>query len=214
MTVLIIEDHPITSMGLKMLIDENFEDAKVNIAPYAKEALAYVKKVNYDIILLDIGLPNTDTQSLLYNLKRYAENAKILVCSNYDESLYAMSYISMGASGFVHKSSSGPQIINAIKMLLDGQIYLSQDVLRNSLTSSNQEMLNNSNIGSHFKSRLSNRELEVLSHLLQGKRIKDISKVMNIHQTTASTLKKRIMTKANVDNLIDLKKKADTHDIK
>jgi DNA-binding NarL/FixJ family response regulator len=205
MNVLIIEDHPITAMGLKVIIEENFENPKVDIAHNGKEALNFVKNKAYKIILLDITLPNTDTQSLVNKLKRVTENTEILICSNNDPNMYAMNYISMGASGYIHKSSSKQQMVTAINTVLEGQVYVSKEILQNSLNNKGQVIGQQKKLINH----LSNRELEVLTHLLNGKRINDIKATMNIHQSTASTLKKRIMEKANVDNLMDLKKKAD-----
>lgn len=205
MNTLILEDHPITAMGLQIAIEENFINASVQIAADGKIALNMVKNETFALIILDINLPQTDTQSLIYNLKQHNEGAEILVCSINDERGYAMSYVSMGASGYIHKSSSAEQIITAIKMVLDGQVYLSKDVLQNSLSKTNKLSGMNKNAAPQF----SNRELEVLTHILNGKKIKDISEIMNIHQSTASTLKKRVLQKASVDNIIDLKKKAD-----
>jgi len=70
MNILIIEDHPVTAMGLKLIISENFESPKIEIAYTGKEAIDLVKQKYYDVITLDITLPNTGTQALLYNIKR------------------------------------------------------------------------------------------------------------------------------------------------
>jgi len=205
MNVLIIEDHPITAIGLKMLVDDNFEEAEADIAHHGKSALKMAKDKAYHLIILDISLPQTDTQKLLENLTIISKDIQILLCSNHDANIYAMPYISMGASGFVHKSSSEQEIVSAIKSVINGQIYVEKEVLMNNLNHKTKVKTQNKPISNIFSSR----ELEVFTHLMEGKRIKDISEIMNIHQSTASTLKKRIMEKANVDNLIDLKNLAD-----
>ncbi|HKK63994.1 MAG TPA: response regulator transcription factor, partial [Bacteroidales bacterium] len=117
MRFLIVEDHPITAMGLKMIIEEDFDNPSVDIAHNGKETLSLLKNNTYTVIVLDITLPDTDTQSLLSNIKRISENTEILVCSNSEPKLYAMSYISMGASGYIHKSFSTQQLVTAIKMV-------------------------------------------------------------------------------------------------
>lgn len=205
MNVLIIEDHPITAMGLKMLVDDNFEKTEVDIAHNGKSALKMAKDKAYHLIILDISLPQTDTQKLLENLTIISKGIQILICSNHDANIYAMPYISVGASGFVHKSSSEQEIVSAIKSVIKGQMYIEKEVLMNNLNHKTKVKTQNKPINNIFSSR----ELEVFTHLMEGKRIKDISEIMNIHQSTASTLKKRIMEKANVDNLIDLKNLAD-----
>lgn len=205
MNILIIEDHPVTAMGLKMIITENFESPKIDISHQGQEALDEVKQENYDVIILDITLPNTDTQTLLDNIKRISKNSEVLICSNSDAKIYAMPYITMGASGFIHKSFTDQQLVTAINLILEGQTYLSRKVLYNSLNKKGDVKDQNDDLTKQF----SGRELEVFKHLLNGKRIKHISEIMHIHQSTVSTLKKRILAKAAVDNLIDLKKKAD-----
>ncbi len=205
MNTLIIEDHPVTALGLKMIIKEHFENKKIDIAYHGKEALNKVKKQYYDLITLDITLPNTDTQSLLDNIMRVSSDSEVLVCSNSDPKIYAMPYIGMGASGFIHKSFTEQQLITAINLVLEGQTYVSKEALHNSLSKKGKIRNQNNDLTKQF----SGRELEVFTHLLNGKRIKEISKTMHIHQSTASTLKKRVLEKAGVDNLIDLKKKAD-----
>lgn len=209
MNILIIEDHLVTAMGLKMIIADNFENPKIDITHNGKEALDKVKKKHYDVITLDITLPNTDTQSLLENIKRISKTTEVLICSNSDSKIYAMPYIAMGASGFIHKSFTEQQLVGAIKLILDGQTYVSREALQNSFNKKGEIK----NQYDSFTQQLSRRELEVFTHLLNGKRIKEISETLNIHQSTASTLKKRILEKANVDNLIDLKKKVDKYGV-
>jgi DNA-binding NarL/FixJ family response regulator len=203
MNILIIEDHPITSLGLKNIIESNFKVKQIDITVDGKSSVKMAKKNNYNLITLDIVLPDTDTQSLLGNLKRITPTSEILIVSNKDPKVYAMSYISSGASGYIKKTEKSRNIVTAINTILQGQIYLSKEVFINNLNNNKCGLANNSPT-----SKLSDRELEVFRHLLNGDRIKDISMIMNIHQSTASTLKKRIMKKFDVDNLIDLKIKA------
>jgi len=102
-----------------------------------------------------------------------------LVCSNTDSKIYAMPYIAMGASGFIHKSFTDLLLVTAINLILDGKTYISTEVLQNSLNKKVQIQ----NQQEDLTKQLSRRELEMFTHLLNSKRIKEISETMYIHQS-------------------------------
>lgn len=207
MHILIVEDHPITALGVKMILLEAFEKPDIKIANNGKDALNFIKHNSFDVVILDIVLPNTDTQGLISNLKRISKKTEILILSNSEAKLYAMPYISMGASGYLNKSCLEEELVLAVKLVLAGQMYISKEALQMSMDDKHglQEGVKS------ISNLLSNKELEAFTHLVNGERIKDISRIMNVHQSTASTLKKRIFDKLGVDNLIELKKYADQY---
>lgn len=123
------------------------------------------------------------------------QSAAILIFPQATYKPYTIQYITKGASGFLDKSSSEKELLLAIEMITLGQLYLPKDML---LTIYNQSASTEQN-AKPFKN-LSRRDLEVFKLLIKGKRVKDISKIMQIHQSVTSTLKKRIMYKFKVDN--------------
>lgn len=199
MNVLLIEDHPITAMGIKHVFHDNFESTEVHIASNGKESLVLLNSTAYTVVVMDIVLPDTDSHALLFNIKRLQPEAKILMYSNCQDEVYAMPYISMGANGFLNKSHPEEDFVLAVKMILANQIFLSQRVINKKI----KKKLFTLDMGSPFRT-LSKRELELFNHLMKGERMKDISSTMNIHQSTAATLKKRLMKKLGVDSMVDL----------
>lgn len=204
MNVLIIEDHPITAMGIEQVFDDHFDSAKIHFAINGKEAIQKLNSMPFKVIVMDIVLPETDTHALLFETLRIQPDSKILIHSNYQDEIYAMPYISMGASGYLNKSSSELDFVQAIKLVMAGQLVLSQQVMRKNMN----HKTNSANLGSPFQ-KLSKRELEFFNHLIKGDSIKDISTVMHIEPSTSATLKKRMMKKLGVTGMVELIKVAD-----
>lgn len=199
MNILIIENHPITALGTKQVLEDNFDAVNVQIAPDGNVAVNIMNDNSYEVIVMDIVLPDTDSHALLHDIKRLQPQSNVLIYSNSQDEVYAMPYIKMGASGFLNKSKSEEDFILAIKMVSSGQLFLSQQVIKKSMNNQNNSL----ELESPFQ-KLSKRELELFNHIIKGKRMKVISSTMNIEQSTTATLKKRMMIKLGVNNMVEL----------
>lgn len=208
MNVLLIEDHPITRIGLEQILEDRLSPSLITHATNGSEAVAQLKNTAYDLIFLDIVLPDTDTHSLVHEIKRLNEKAKIIMYSNYNDEVYAMPYISMGACGYLKKTATEDEILSAVEMVMKGQIYVSQKVLLNNM----HHRKSNSVSGSPFE-KLSKRELELFSHLITGIRLKEICDIMHIEQSTVATLKSRMYAKLGVDNMVALIRLAEEYNM-
>ena len=113
------------------------------------------------------------------------QDPKVLILSEAKHKPFAMQYMLEGASGFYDKSCSEEDLILAVELVLSDQIYLSKDVLQSQIKIQNSHLISRSDT----LNKLSKREYEVFKLLIEGKQIKEISKEMEIHQSTTSTLK-------------------------
>jgi DNA-binding NarL/FixJ family response regulator len=197
MNVLIIEDHPITALGLQILLNKHFNPIKVDIAFDGASAISFLKKESCDLVVLDIILPKTDTQSLTHKIRRLHEKTKVLVYSSCNEKIYAGKYLGAGANGFVSKSALDEDFILGVRTIMSGNLFIPKDAI---YADNNSLHLTSKNV---FSS-LSKRELEVLNHLLNGLNQKEISETMNLQPSTIATQKARIFTKLDTDNMVDL----------
>jgi DNA-binding NarL/FixJ family response regulator len=194
---LLIDDHPIAAIGIQFLLHDNFKNVEVHKLTSGKGILSLIKKINFDMIIMDLMLPKTDTQALVSNILVLQAEVRVLMYTSCSEDIYAIPYLQLGAKGFIHKSSSDEEIILAIKTILTGNIFLS----KNSFSG---------NLGPSFKNlenpfyQLSKRELEILNHLLSGKSAKEIAAFMNLAQSTIATQKMRIIKKLQVKNMFDV----------
>ncbi|MCH8535712.1 MAG: response regulator transcription factor [Flavobacteriaceae bacterium] len=206
MNVLLIDDHPAIRIGLQMIIEDNFDVSIIHTAQNGIEATEKLDLCKYDLIVLDIYLPDTDTTNLFSILKRRQPDAYITMYSNYLEEIYAMNFINMGANGYINKSTPEEELIFALKIILNGQIYLPKKIVEKNRKA-------NTNIFDYTNpfDKISKRELELFKHLINGKTLKEIGGLMKIEQSTVATLKTRMMRKLGVSNLIELTKVAEEY---
>jgi DNA-binding NarL/FixJ family response regulator len=200
MKILDISAEQLVSIAVKSIIQKHFKQAEVLSSNDHDEITALLETHTFDVILLDIGINTMNTFALMKTLTTIQQDAKVLVFSREEYKPYVLQYIAQGASGFLDKSSSEEELLLAVNLVKSGQLYLSKDLLM----SVYNENINQDDNPTPFN-KLSKRELEVFKLLIKGKRVKDISKIMKIHQSTTSTLKKRILQKFKVDNIIKLK---------
>lgn len=199
--ILIVDDHSIVRIGLEVLINEHLQ-AQIDSASDGKEAIRKVKEIPYDLLILDINMPDTDCGTLVLTIKGLRPQLPVLIFSMNDESLFALHYVKLGANGFLSKNAQDEDIIYAIRQILKGKKYINPELF---------ETERSDTMGTNPFKVLSERELTVVHHLLKGKNILEISKIMNLHTSTIGTYRTRIFEKLNITNLVDLTELARIH---
>lgn len=206
MNILIVEDHPITIMGLNQVLHAHFEDVTIHEATNGVLAAQFIAKVAYELCILDIMLPNTDTHAFMHQLLKQQPNCKVLVYTNSPEASYARKYISLGACGYINKLASSSEFIIAIQVVLAGQVYVSEMLMRQALGAKSNVQINENPFD-----RLTHRESELLTHILKGYKNHEICEILNIEPSTVATIKVRLMRKLGVHNMVDLLTLAQQH---
>jgi DNA-binding NarL/FixJ family response regulator len=164
---------------------------------------------NKEIDVLIIDLEREGLKSI-YELKSIIKNfpkTKVIVFSSLPEQIYAPNAIKAGCAGYVHKTSKLENLGIAIVKVSQGQIILN-DEIKKSLA-----LIAKQNKSERLYRKLSNREIEVLRFLSDGKKNNEIAKILALNEKTISTYKLRLLTKLNVTNLVDLVNKAKTLEI-
>ena len=144
-------------------------------------------------------MPATDSVNLLKNIFSIQPESKVLILSMSSEEIYAKKYLQLGVLGFVNKESDATEIRRAITTVMSNRKYFSPK-LQETITRQATE-------GSPAKSvfeNLSVRELEVMTHLVEGRNVSEIAEILSVHISTASTHKASILQKLNVKNVIEL----------
>ncbi|MCE6987539.1 response regulator transcription factor [Dyadobacter sp. CY323] len=206
-TVLLVEDHAIVRMGVKLLIEDFLPPVNVIEAGSFTETLRHLQSRFFDLVILDIKIPGGEGFNMITKIKAIQSKVKILIFSSQDEELYALHYYKAGASGYLPKESSNEVLEKAISSVLNGGTYIS-NVVQSQLVSTT--MLERESKESPLEI-LSNRELEIMDMLLIGKWTKDIAADLNIKESTVSTYKARIFEKLNVTNILELFKKVEIY---
>jgi DNA-binding NarL/FixJ family response regulator len=206
-TVCLADNYPVVHYGVKSYFKDHPEISIVsNVGNFfmVPDALRN-KEIN--VLIIDLEL---DGLKSIFELKAIIKNfpdTKVLVFSSLNEQIYAPNAIKVGAAGFVHKSAKLEMLGSTIVRVHQGIIMMS-DILKKNL-----ELIAKQNKSERLYRKLSNREIEVLRYLCDGKKNNEISKILGLNEKTISTYKLRLLQKLNVTNLVDLVNKAKTLDV-
>jgi two-component system invasion response regulator UvrY len=195
---LLVDDHVVVRSGIKILLSEIYKPAEIHEAFDGESTLEKLKENQYDLIMLDIQMPNTDTLGLMKIVKQNYPAAKVLIFSMSAENIYAKRFMKAGAYGFISKEASMDEIKKAINLILNDRKYISD-----SLIDKLAEDSISGSPGNPFD-KLSPKEFEIVSLLLAGKTLTEISQLLNIHTSTAGTHKARLFEKLGVTNVLEL----------
>jgi DNA-binding NarL/FixJ family response regulator len=199
--VLIVDDHPMMRQGLAQLID-NEPDLKVCAeADNAAQALDVMVGQTLDLVLLDISLPDKNGLELIKDIHAVKAELPILIVSMHDEALYAERVLRAGARGYIMKQEGGKKLLQAIRQVLMGQIYVSEKMSARILEifSGRRPEASTSPV-----QRLSDREFEVFQLIGQGKGTKEIAQHLNLSVKTVEVHRAKIKEKLNVLTATDL----------
>ena len=198
--ILLADDHSIVRMGIKSLLLKGLPEYIVDEAEDESDIEMWVKQKKYQLIILDIDIPQGDFVKLMHWLLTITPDANILIFSMHDESIYGQRCLQLGAKGYLHKSANDNVILNAINRVLSGKKYISPDLAE--LLSDNKT--SDSSLNPLLK--LSLREMEIMLLLNKGRTLAEICEVLKIQYSTVSTFKHRIMEKLNVKSMHSLYK--------
>ena len=204
---LLVDDHVVVRSGIKILLSEIYNPAEIHEAMNGDTALEKLKTEKFDLTILDIQMPNTDTLGLMDFIHITYPEAKVLMFSMSAENIYARRFMKAGAYGFISKEAPLEEITRAINLILSGKKYISD-----SFAEKLAEDTFSGKSGNPFN-QLSPREFEIVSLLLDGKTVTDISLALNIQTSTVGTHKARLFEKLGVTNLLELKELATTNNL-
>lgn len=197
--ILIADDHTIVRTGLSVLINSEYINAQIDECSDGNCAWEKIQVTQYDLFVMDINMPSTDSVNLLKNIFSVQPHLKVLILSMSSEEIYAKKYLQLGALGFINKESDAVEIRRAITTVMNNRKYLSPR-LQEIIT---RQALEGTPASSAFEN-LSARELEVMTHLVEGKNVSEIAEILSIHISTVSTHKASILQKLKVKNVIEL----------
>ena len=205
--ILVADDHAIVRTGLKIFIEKLVPDSSIEEAQDGPDAYKKIEEEDFDLIILDANMPETDPLQLVSNIVTLKPEAKILMFTMNAEEVYAKKFLQAGAKGYLNKGSSEVEIQSAIEHVLNNKRYvsptLSQQLAIEAITGKGDNPFDN----------LSPREFEIVLHLLKGESISNICSKLNLHTSTIGTYKSRIFDKLNCTNIIDINLLAKVHKV-
>jgi len=193
---LVVDDHPIVRKGICQILEEFSVDAFIEEAGDASEALKKFRNKKYDLVLLDINLPDRGGLDLLEDMKSFNRDAKILMVSMYPEKQYAIRALKTGASGYLTKESAADELSVALDKIRNGGRYITQSIA--------EQIFDAIDKPGEPHEALSNRELEVLIQIAKGRSLKVIGEMLALSEKTISTYRSRILEKMEMQSNADL----------
>lgn len=198
MRILLVDDHAVVRCGLRQFL-ANTEDLEIaGEAASGMEALAQVNQGRWDLVLLDMSLPDLNGMEVLQRIKRSHPELPVLVFSMFAEAEFALPCIDAGASGYLNKDSPPQQILTAIRTVVSGARYISPLLTEQLLSGVTRT------IERPPHESLSKREMEVLLLLSKGVSLTRIGESLHLSVKTISTYRARILEKLNMGSNAEL----------
>lgn len=198
--IIVAEDHPLILMGIQHLLMEHMPAAVVTTTGDFNKALALLEKQQYNLLIMDINLPGGDKVGMISSVRMKQPKIPILVCSSYDEQLYALPFLKAGANGYISKTAMNEEFKQAIDSVINGKIYASPTVMEQVFG----QLFNSKGNPDSIADRLTDKELEVAKLLAKGLSTKAISEHIHLSSSSVSSYKAKIFDKLGVTNIIEL----------
>jgi len=195
--VLIVDDHPIVRQGLRLMLDREPDLVVCGEAQSEREARAAIRELKPDIVIVDISLAEGDGLELVRDVHAHHPELPMLVLSMHDEIIYAERMLAAGASGYIMKHAAADQLLAALRRVLAGGTYLSENLER-ALERTSTEGEAAPGGAADPINRLSNRELQVLSLIGRGRSSREAAAGLGLSVKTVETHRQSLKRKLNL----------------
>lgn len=198
MNVLIVDDHAIVRQGLRQILLESSKVMTIGEAECGSEAMQQLREGEWNVVVLDISLPDRNGIEILKLIKKERPRTPVLMLSMHEEGLYAIRALKAGASGYLTKQSAPSELMAAIQQVARGRKYL---------TASLAEAMADSLGRDHERApheTLSDREYQTLCLIASGKSLTDAAEEMRLSVKTVSVYRSRVLEKMKLKNNAEL----------
>lgn len=195
--VVIVDDHPMLRERIALLIEKEPDMTVCGEADNIQDALECIAAQRPDIAIVDITLKGSSGLELIKNLKAQEIQTPVLVLSMHDESLYADRALRSGARGYISKHEDSEAVMTAVRCVLSGKVYLSED---HTATILNRITDHGPQASTPSIDLLADRELEVFQMIGQGRTTREIAELLHLGSKTVDTYRERIKQKLGLKN--------------
>lgn len=204
--ILLADDHSVVRHGISLILKESFENLTIIHAEDFLKVLGHLKDQIFDLVVLDISIPEGKGIQMMELIKKIQRDVKILIFSAREEELYALRYLKAGADGYLNKLSSDVELKEAFVSMIENGNYVSQFIRNKIVSNTLNKKIDNPLEG------LSNRELEIARLLVRGEGNLEIANNLELRNSTVSTYKNRIFEKLAINNTVALVELFKTYD--
>jgi two-component system, NarL family, invasion response regulator UvrY len=195
MRALCVDDHAIFRQGVRQILLQYDRQMKIGEAPNAQTALQLLREAKWDVVILDLSLPDRSGLQLLADIRRDHPDLPVLVLSMHADDEYAVRAVRNGASGYVTKEGAPEELITALEKVMRGGRYMTPALAEKVAFGVATERRHQS---------LSDREMEVLQLIGAGKSLKEIAAMLSISVKSVGTYRARVLEKMSMSTNADL----------
>ena len=199
--MLIVDDHPMMRQGLVQLISNEPDLEVCGEAENGRLAMALIDQTKPGLLLLDISLPDKNGLEIIKDVRSLHENLPVLVISMHDEALYAERILRAGGRGYIMKQEGGKKLMDAIRQVLAGKIYVSEKMSSRILESISGRT---SETGPTLVKTLSDREFEVMELIGLGRGTREIADQLHLSVKTVEVHRANIKRKLGLKTAPEL----------
>ena len=196
--VLIADDHAVVRAGLRQFLEEDRTITEIGDASTGREALDALRNGRWDLLILDINMPDRSGLDILSHIRAAGYNTRVLVMSGLPERQYALNVLRAGARGYLSKEGAPDELLKAVRAILDGRRYVSPALAELLVSELDQDT------DKPLHARLSEREFQVLCKLAAGRAVSDIAGELCLSVKTVSTYRTRVLDKMHLETNADL----------
>jgi len=193
--VFIVEDHPVFREGLAHILNQEEGLSVCGSAGNAPQALKAISRLKPDLVLVDLSLPGKSGLQLINDVRATHQKVKLLVISMHDEALYADRVLRAGADGYIMKQEDPQEVVHAVRDVLDGHIYVSEDLFASPAKPARRRSLKTQ---TRLLDQLTDRELEILEALGMGKTKPEIARQLRLRVPQVAAHTTQIQRKLNL----------------
>jgi two-component system response regulator NreC len=195
-TVVLADDHPVVRHGVKMLLErENFE--VVGEASDGLEAIALAKQLRPEVVVLDLAMPGVNGLGAVNEIKKVSPRSKMVLLTMYTEEHYVLEALRAGVKGCVSKAQAPEHLLQAIREVCAGGVYLSPSVSGAVV----QAYLSKTDVP---RDNLTSRERQVLQLITESKTTKEIAVILGVTVKTAESHRSKLMEKLDIHSTAGL----------
>lgn len=197
--VLVADDHTLVREGLKQILQRTDDVVVEGEAANGAEAMAQIRQRDWDLLVLDMSMPGRSGVDLIRQIKDERPHLPILVLTMHAEQQYAVRALKAGASGYLTKESAPAELVNAVRKIAGGGVYMSMAIAESIALG-----LRNEDAGAAPHQQLSDREFTVFRQLAAGRSVTEIADQLCVSAKTVSTYKARVLQKMRMQNQAEL----------
>ena len=197
--ILLVDDHAMMRDGLRTILQSESTVDVVGEASDGRRALALAKSLMPDVVVMDVGMPNMNGIEATRKILQIAPTVRVIAVTVLSEDPFPNQLLDAGARGYLSKGSNSEEMLEAIRMVMRGQHYISSEVAKKLTLANFRSRGESSPLGT-----LSAREMQVMMMITRGQGTQEISDALFLSTKTVSTYRHRLYEKLNVSNDVEL----------